>query len=578
MESTFARSKRVLGTVMVTAGVLAAGAFGSLTPAQAAIGSCPTSEEIASPGTIESPTGTREIFTDNNVAIYAGRNFTASASSAEVEGVLVVGGDATFDMTPPRGFNIGTVGVGSGVVPSPGSPMLVVGGDLVATTGNSIDVGANVGGFVGGGDVRVGGVSSPVAPSAQFKTNGGDLTTGMGTAALDGYENFGSVITSTSASHAGKTPTGTVTNTVNGLTLTFAGTGALEEVFTVTAEQLTASKEIKFTGIGDSASVIINVTGGPVDWAPNYFSDDGVRVDLADGTQNGFGAVATRTLWNFTDATSVHLGGSSQVLGSILVPGVNPDPTQPTLSFTASTNGRLYTNGSILMQGVGNEHHNYPFRTSPLECRPTANNGDDDATDADATDADATDADAADADAADADATDADAADADATDVDAADADAADADATDADATDADATDADATDADAADADAADADATDADATDADAADADATDADATDADATDADATDADAADADAADADATDADAADADAADADTDAADADAADTDGATTGTDGTDNLATTGGRAPFGLIGAGAVVLIGGSILLLAGRARRTEV
>ncbi|MBW1639200.1 choice-of-anchor A family protein [Microbacterium resistens] len=359
------RAKRTAGAAgaaaLAATGIISFGAFGSLTPAQAAAASCPTGE-IGSPGT------GNEIFTDNNVAVYAGGDLVTGSGAAEIEGLVVVHGDATFQRQPAGAFNVGTVGVGSGVVTGAGETMLAVGGDLRVESGiSTFFVGAPVPGFPdGGGDVRVGGAADPTHPDGRYDLNGGEFRSGLGSAALDGYAHFGDAISTASAAYAAEATTGSARSEWG--TATFVGTGAAREVFTISAADLGAAGAVAFEKIADDAAVIVNVTGGAAVWSPNYFSDDGVRVDGVGGAVNGFGRVATRTMWNFADATRVEIGGSSQVLGSIMVPHAHPDAATPTLSTTAHLNGRVYTNGTIRMEGSGTEIHNYPFRDGAFVC------------------------------------------------------------------------------------------------------------------------------------------------------------------------------------------------------------------
>jgi choice-of-anchor A domain-containing protein/LPXTG-motif cell wall-anchored protein len=351
----------------MVAGIVAAAALVAVSPAAdraaAAIGECPE-------GTIPGPGNTNPVFTDQNVAIYAGGDFQVRQAAAEAEGLVVVGGDASFDKSAGGRFNVGWVGVGSAVVPLPGSTMLAVGGDVSVGATTVLDVGANAfdNGQLLGGDVQIGGVSIPdyEATGAHYELNNGSLTQGMGADAIAPWSNWGTLIADESAGFAALGTTGEPTI---GAILTFTGDGtSATQVFEVGAATLAGSPAIGFENIPDGAAVIVNVVGGPVTWAPNYFAEEGVRAD--DPASPLFGVLSARTLWNFVDATSVHLAGTSQVLGSILVPGANPDASQPTLRVTASTNGRLYTNGTILMDGVGNEHHNYPWTNPPFECIP----------------------------------------------------------------------------------------------------------------------------------------------------------------------------------------------------------------
>jgi choice-of-anchor A domain-containing protein len=347
-------------------GLTVVSAIRTADPAAAVLGECPD-------GTIPGPGNDNPVWTDNNVAIYAGGDFRAENAAAEAEGLVVVQGDADFTKTGGGTFNVGWVGVGSWVVPSPGEIMLAVGGDLSVGAGTVLDVGANArdaGGALLGGNVDVGGITTPdyELDGSRYRLNNGTLEQGLGAAATAPWAGWGATLTAESAGFAALAPTGTVTA---GATLTFTGApGADPQVFTVDAAVLAANPAITFLGLADDVPVIINVTGGPaVTWAPNYIADETGRVDVP--TSPRFGVVASRTLFNFVDATSVHLAGTSNVMGTILVPGANPAPGEPTIRVTAQTNGRLLTNGTIVMDGVGNEHHNYPWIAAPFECIPT---------------------------------------------------------------------------------------------------------------------------------------------------------------------------------------------------------------
>ncbi|MET0813082.1 MAG: DUF5979 domain-containing protein [Microbacterium sp.] len=332
-------------------------------PASAAVGDCP-------PGTIPGPGSGNPVWTDDNVAVYAGGDFLATGAAAEVEGLMVVGGDAQFAKITGGTFNVGWVGVGSGVAPTPGSVMLAVGGDLGVGDLTVLDVGANAvdaGGVLRGGSVSVGGVTTPdyEVDGSRYQLNGGALSQGMGAPALAPWATWPALLTQQSADFAALAPTGSVTA---GATLTFTGDGTSDpQVFTIDAATLSANPAITFLALADDVPVIINVTGGPVDWSPNYFADESGRVDVT--TSPRFGVVAARTLWNFADADDVRIGGGSQVLGTLLVPSAG-QPGQPALRVTASTNGRLLTNGTLVMDGIGNEHHNYPWIDVPFECIP----------------------------------------------------------------------------------------------------------------------------------------------------------------------------------------------------------------
>lgn len=283
-------------------------------------------------------------YTDSNVAVFAGGDYLATGTSAESEGLLLVQGDAVFEKANGGVFNVGTVGVGSQIVPPGGSTMLAVGGDLTVGATTSIHVGANL---AGGGGVNVGGTAA-----GSIETNGAPLADRLGQAtATAPNSEFQSVVTDTSSSLGSLAATGATT--VSGGRVTFASTGDDElQVFEVDGAALATTFEVFFSDIPAGAAIVVNVTGSTVSFAPNYFDLNGERVDAFSSPN--FGNAASRILWNVTDATSLTLGGSSQFMGSVLAPTASTD-------VTASTNGRLHVGGDLSMSGVGNEHHNYPW-------------------------------------------------------------------------------------------------------------------------------------------------------------------------------------------------------------------------
>jgi len=345
----------IVGALLVPVGLVLAAA-----PAVAAQGECP-------PGYLPGPhvPDGDDIFTDDNVAVYAGGDFLADAAAAESEGLLVVMGDATFDKDAGGRFNVGWVGVGSQVAPTPGSVMLAVGNALTVGPTTVLDVGsgaidADTGDLLGGG-VQVGATATPGFPAPQYELNNGTFQVDMGADAVSQWATFGDSLVSNSTAWAALPDTNPAAVAGPSLTMVGDGTTALQ-VFSVSAATLNSITEVHFTGIADGASVVINVTGpGPVTFSPNYFSDDGVRAD--DLTSTLFGQVAQRTMWNFVDATSVTFGGSSQFLGSVMAPNGSYD-------ITASMNGRVYAGGDIHMHGVGNELHNYPWNGDEYDCIP----------------------------------------------------------------------------------------------------------------------------------------------------------------------------------------------------------------
>lgn len=100
----------------------------------------------------------------------------------------------------------------------------------------------------------------------------------------------------------------------------------------------------------------MNVTGSAVSLDFNaLLTEAGSVMDpFSDPT---FVQIATHTLWNFPDATSVSIGGLAQFPGSILV----PEAASHTEVSAPGTNGRMYVAGDLTHTGDGSEMHNYPF-------------------------------------------------------------------------------------------------------------------------------------------------------------------------------------------------------------------------
>ncbi|WP_264029243.1 choice-of-anchor A family protein [Cellulosimicrobium sp. SH8] len=341
----------LVAAALALAGAVALVAGPQARPAAAASGFCPDPDDFPNIGPLP-------IFTDNNVAVYAGGDYTATGTSAESEGVLVVRGDATFDT--PGSFNVGTVGAGSGITPAPGSPMLQVGGVMSIATGTNVIVGANL---VGGGAVHVGG---DLADAGGLDTNGGAVETNMGAdAAIAPWQGFQDAVVDTSAVLGAAPDTGTTARDGGRVTFTSADPGNTTlQAFTVDAAVLDGASEFFFEGIPDGAPIVVNVVGDePVTVSSAYVDINGERVD----DPANIGNAAARTLWNFTGTGDVTVSGAGQWVGSILVPSADQ------VTLTASTNGRVYAGNDLTTSGSGNEQHNYPWiGPGPFDCIPSA--------------------------------------------------------------------------------------------------------------------------------------------------------------------------------------------------------------
>lgn len=318
--------------------------------------SCPTSGEV--PGIGHNPK-----FTDGNVALFAGGNYTVDGGSAEAEGLLVVKGDATFAKDSGGTFNVGRVGAGSGILPESGDVMLAVGGDLSIAKGTTVDVGHGLtAGPRYGGSVHVG---KEIDEKGALETNGGERKSGVGAKeALSPYDTFDRTVSDESSSLGSLKPTGTTVS--EGGTVTFKSTGASKgnlQVFEISAAELDGASTFFFEGIPDGASVVVNATGShTVSISPMSVGFNGDRADTYDSPV--FGEAASRILYNFEGSTSLTLGGGGNFMGSLLAPKASAD-------LTASTNGRVYIGGDVKTHGSGNETHNYPWAGSPaFKCKP----------------------------------------------------------------------------------------------------------------------------------------------------------------------------------------------------------------
>lgn len=301
------------------------------------------------------PIGDTPLFTDDNVAVYAGGDYLAHAGAAESEGVLVAMGNATFDKSPGGTFNVGVNGLGSGIVPTPGSTMLAVGGALTITSGTNLHVGAVV---TGGGAVMTGGA---ISNSGTLETFGGAQAHDLGPAAVAPYASFGAQVAAVSAQLAALTP---LTTSVAGNTVTFTGDGTASlQAFTVTAADLANVTTVEFTNILQGTPIAVTVTGAvPTSFSPNSFSYNGVHADATDSPL--FPTISSTTLWNFAQATTLDFPGNSHIVGSIIA------PVAATTTVTVSTNGRLYVGGNLDVSGPGSEQHNYPWNGNiAFDCR-----------------------------------------------------------------------------------------------------------------------------------------------------------------------------------------------------------------
>ena len=194
---------------------------------------------------------------DNNTNIFVGGDFRVTESAAEAEVKMVVMGNANIDKAEQGIYNIGVVGVGSLVPPTPMSDMLLLEGSL-GSNGTTIDGGSSI-----GGAVRMGGADD--VPAGKLHTNGGLVTAADATAVRD-YASLGTLLKQRSVEYAGQVVNGSAAVQPWGaLELTGDGSSAVQ-TFMLDGGTLgspTKAISLQFLGIPAGAKIVINVTGGP---------------------------------------------------------------------------------------------------------------------------------------------------------------------------------------------------------------------------------------------------------------------------------------------------------------------------
>lgn len=153
------------------------------------------------------------------------------------------------------------------------------------------------------------------------------------------------------------------------ITFTGDGTSAMQ-VFNIDATQLSSNGyrgvDFNFTNIPGNASVVVNVSGGNVDfhtgwrfWWNGLEIGDGYSKAATAARKNAYPTAAQKIMWNFKDATQVTIRGgvategagdgketdddpAAAMLGSILVPRGN-------FEDHVTTNGRVYVGGDFSM-------------------------------------------------------------------------------------------------------------------------------------------------------------------------------------------------------------------------------------
>lgn len=294
--------------------------------------------------------------TDTELGTYIAGDFEVLPGSAEAEGVIVVGGDAVFNSGDY--FNLGTVGVGSQVVPAAGSDMLTTGGDVILGTTTTLDVGNNR-----GGNIRAGGTFTPAETDARFTYNGGAGYPNS-PAPLAPFAAETAAFAALSAELAALPADGTVDLSTPGEVHLVGDGVSSRQIFTVPGTalgSLASQVAIHFDSIAPDAVVVVNVTGASASLGAWGFLIDGVLLDHTPTATHVFADWAQSITWNFTEATNVSLSLNTQLPGTVMVPTANS-----TLDLRTTINGRLYVNGDVSMGGgtsTGLEIHNYDQRT-----------------------------------------------------------------------------------------------------------------------------------------------------------------------------------------------------------------------
>lgn len=241
-------------------------------------------------------------------------------SNTDIGGSLAVGGSANLS-----NFSVdsGDNGV-QGTQPTPNALRddLIVGGNLTYTNG-SIFQGSGI--YAGTGNIS--GVGLPVS--------GATLTQAASPI------NFSSAYTNLSAESAALqalSANGTKSNSYGTLTLT--GTSATQNVFQLSAADVSAITAGINILVPNGSTVIIDVTGTNIS-----FGSYGLTINGSTAGSSG-----QDTIWNFSNATSVSIG-STAWLGTVLAPNA-------TFSAGANVNGQVIVN---TLSGSG-EIHNFLFQ------------------------------------------------------------------------------------------------------------------------------------------------------------------------------------------------------------------------
>lgn len=283
---------------------------------------------------------------DQNINVFVGGDMLVRRGAAEAEGKVVVLGD--FDMNKTSGvYNVGIAGVGSRVPPPDNTDFLTTGGDITVAVNQRL--------LADGGRVRYAGTLSGTVTGTRVPDPN----------AAEPYTRLRGALTTASTCYAlpggvPRTPTGRAVHSDQETVFTGDGSSALQ-VFNVDFDlsgPLGRQQTLRFAGIPENATVLVNVTGeNPAVRVNNALLPAGLR---------------ERLLWNFPNAETVTIAGSAQLGGSVLI---GPQTSVADVSVIGM-NGRFFTAGSVThtspteTTGLGAEFHAYPFDGDLPDCAP----------------------------------------------------------------------------------------------------------------------------------------------------------------------------------------------------------------
>lgn len=308
---------------------------------------------------------------DDGISVYVGGKFTRAAG-AELEGRLAVRGDADFGSGL---YNLGSAGGGSGLLPTIGSDIVMVGGNATIA-GPKLEIATITagewgkgGGLPAPGNMVVGGTLSNKQHVQVI--DGGEVRSGVGAqkALGDGVSAWADNDFAWLKEVAQRNSVGTEgTVEFEGDQVTLKGqAGATRHLFTIDAKVISAKSNLtlNLVGIAETDIVVVNITGGPTATLPLQ----GVAVNGATlaMSSKSFGQRAARMMWTFPDATDVSIKGTAQVPGSVIVPTAG----SKTVVAVAGANGRYWVAGDLTQNYGGSEFHNFPFIGDPdITCEP----------------------------------------------------------------------------------------------------------------------------------------------------------------------------------------------------------------